>query len=125
MIHRETKGKGVDFVLNSLSEGKLLASVRCLGQGGHFLEIGKFDMANDTKLGLGVFLKELTFHAVLADTLLTATDEDIAVTHSPSTLHLVSHFTIPNSFTVLEASNRHGHCQWHHSAPACHRLPSS
>lgn len=77
MIHRETDGKGVDFVLNSLSEDKLLASVRCLGQSGHFLEIGKFDMANDSKMGLGVFLKELTFHAVLADTLLTASDEDV------------------------------------------------
>ncbi|KAH8409664.1 hypothetical protein KR222_001306 [Zaprionus bogoriensis] len=78
MVHRETNGKGVDFVLNSLSEDKLLASVRCLGQSGHFLEIGKFDMANDTKLGMGVFLKELTFHAVLADSLLVASDEDIA-----------------------------------------------
>ncbi|KAM8707436.1 hypothetical protein ACLKA7_011511 [Drosophila subpalustris] len=77
MVQRETKGKGVDFVLNSLSEDKLLASVRCLGQAGHFLEIGKFDMANDTKLGLGVFLKELTFHAVLADSLLVAPDDHI------------------------------------------------
>ncbi|KAH8379368.1 hypothetical protein KR009_004445 [Drosophila setifemur] len=77
MIQRETDGKGVDFVLNSLSEEKLLASVRCLGKSGHFLEIGKFDMANDSKLGLGCFLKEITFHAVLADSLLTAPDEDI------------------------------------------------
>ncbi|EDW67835.2 fatty acid synthase [Drosophila virilis] len=77
MVQRETDGKGVDFVLNSLSEDKLLASVRCLGQSGHFLEIGKFDMANDSKLGLGCFLKELTFHAVLADSLLVAPDEDI------------------------------------------------
>ncbi|XP_043070750.1 fatty acid synthase [Drosophila grimshawi] len=77
MIQCETDGKGVDFVLNSLSEDKLLASVRCLGQSGHFLEIGKFDMANDTKLGLGCFLKELTFHAVLADSLLGAPDDHI------------------------------------------------
>ncbi|KAH8295236.1 hypothetical protein KR018_009015 [Drosophila ironensis] len=77
MVHRETNGKGVDFVLNSLSEEKLLASVRCLGKSGHFLEIGKFDMANDSKIGMGCFLKEITFHAVLADSLLTAPDEDI------------------------------------------------
>ncbi|XP_030371512.1 fatty acid synthase [Scaptodrosophila lebanonensis] len=77
MIQRETDGKGVDFVLNSLSEDKLLASIRCLGQSGHFLEIGKFDMANDSKLPMGCFLKELTFHAVLADTLLVASDEEI------------------------------------------------
>ncbi|XP_068156554.1 fatty acid synthase [Drosophila tropicalis] len=77
MIQRETDGKGVDFVLNSLSEDKLQASVRCLAQSGHFLEIGKFDMANDSKLGMGCFLKEITFHAVLADNLLVAPDEDI------------------------------------------------
>ncbi|XP_055853355.1 fatty acid synthase [Episyrphus balteatus] len=77
MIQQQTLGRGVDFVLNSLSEEKLLASVRCLGQGGHFLEIGKFDMANDSKLGMGCFLKELTFHAVLADTLLHAPDSII------------------------------------------------
>ncbi|XP_073848315.1 fatty acid synthase 3 [Musca autumnalis] len=77
MIQRETDGKGVDFVLNSLSEDKLQASVRCLGQCGHFLEIGKFDMANDSKLGMSCFLKELTFHAVLADRLLIAPQEEI------------------------------------------------
>jgi len=79
MVHRETNGKGVDFVLNSLSEEKLLASLRCLGKSGHFLEIGKYDMANDNKIGLGCFLKEITFHAVLADSLLVAPDEDIWV----------------------------------------------
>lgn len=83
MVQRETNGKGVDFVLNSLSEDKLLASVRCLGMSGHFLEIGKFDMANDTKLGMSCFLKELTFHAVLADNLLVAPDEDIWVIIAP------------------------------------------
>lgn len=47
----ETDGKGVDIVLNSLSEEKLLASVRCLATGGRFLEIGKFDLANNSMLG--------------------------------------------------------------------------
>ena len=70
MIHRETNGRGVDFVLNSLSEDKLLASIRCLAVSGHFLEIGKFDMVNDTQIGMAVFLKEITIHAVLADRLL-------------------------------------------------------
>lgn len=42
MIKIETNGKGVDYVLNSLSDDKLHASIRCLGSGGTFLEIGKF-----------------------------------------------------------------------------------
>jgi fatty acid synthase, animal type len=76
MVMSRTDGKGVDYVLNSLADDKLHASIRCLGKGGKFLEIGKFDMANDTKIGLGNFLKEISFHAVLVDTLFTATHEE-------------------------------------------------
>jgi fatty acid synthase, animal type len=72
MAMSQTKGKGVDYVLNSLAGEKLLASIRCLGKGGHFLEIGKFDLANDTNIGLGNFLKELTFSSVLVDSLFTS-----------------------------------------------------
>ncbi|XP_070493665.1 fatty acid synthase-like [Chironomus tepperi] len=67
MIMKRTRGKGVDYVLNSLSEEKLAASIRCLGKGGKFLEIGKFDMANDNKIALGDFLRDLTFHVVLLE----------------------------------------------------------
>lgn len=72
MIKLRTNGAGVDYVLNSLSEEKLHASIRCLGRSGTFLEIGKFDLANDTKIGLGCFLKELNFRSILADNLFTA-----------------------------------------------------
>lgn len=51
MIMRETNGRGVDLVLNSLAEEKLLASVRCLARGGRFLEIGKYDITNNNPLG--------------------------------------------------------------------------
>ena len=51
MINRETNGRGVDVILNSLSEEKLQASMRCLAKGGRFLEIGKFDLSNDNPIG--------------------------------------------------------------------------
>lgn len=51
LVMMETDGRGVDLVLNSLAEEKLLASVRCLAKGGRFLEIGKFDLANNNPLG--------------------------------------------------------------------------
>lgn len=70
MIMLNTKGKGVDYVLNSLSDDKLLASVRCLGRNGCFLEIGKFDITNNSNLGLGAFSKETIFRAVFADNLI-------------------------------------------------------
>ena len=46
-----TNGTGVDLVLNSLSDDKLIASVQCLANNGRFLEIGKYDMSVNTKLG--------------------------------------------------------------------------
>lgn len=50
-ILRATRGKGVDVVLNSLAEEKLQSSLRILAAHGRFLEIGKFDLANNTALG--------------------------------------------------------------------------
>ncbi|KAJ8679083.1 hypothetical protein QAD02_014870 [Eretmocerus hayati] len=72
MIMRQTKGKGVDIVLNSLAEEKLQASVRCLAQGGHFLEIGKFDLAANNPLGMECFLNEISFHGIMLDNLFNA-----------------------------------------------------
>nr|CAD7589404.1 unnamed protein product [Timema genevievae] len=65
----ETQGRGVDLVLNSLSEDKLQASVRCLAKDGHFLEIGKYDLSNNNPLGMAVFLKNISFHGILLDAL--------------------------------------------------------
>uniref|UniRef100_A0A1A9Z5Z9 Fatty acid synthase n=1 Tax=Glossina pallidipes TaxID=7398 RepID=A0A1A9Z5Z9_GLOPL len=70
MIMRETKGRGVDLVLNSLAEEKLQASVRCLGLNGRFLEIGKFDLSNNSPLGMSVFLKNTSFHGILLDSVM-------------------------------------------------------
>lgn len=69
-ILRETDGRGVDVVLNSLSEEKLQASVRCLAQHGRFLEIGKYDLSQNNPLGMAAFLKNITFHGILLDSLL-------------------------------------------------------
>lgn len=76
MIKIQTKGKGVDYVLNSLAEEKLHASIRCLGMAGQFLEIGKFDLSNDNPIGLGEFMKQISFHSVLADNLFKSTTQE-------------------------------------------------
>lgn len=75
LVMRRTNGKGVDYVLNSLAGELLQASIRCLKEEGTFLEIGKFDIANDTKIGLGNFSRELSFHAVMVDRLFNASFE--------------------------------------------------
>lgn len=64
-----TKGKGVNVVLNSLAEEKLQASIRCLARHGRFLEIGKYDLSNNSPLGMALFLKNVAFHGILLDAL--------------------------------------------------------
>lgn len=77
LIMRETRGRGVNLVLNSLAEEKLQASVRCLGLNGRFLEIGKLDLNNDSPLGMSVFLKNTSFHGILLDSVMEGDDETI------------------------------------------------
>ncbi|XP_077259705.1 LOW QUALITY PROTEIN: fatty acid synthase-like, partial [Temnothorax americanus] len=67
MIMQRTGGRGVDIVLNSLAEEKLQASVRCLANGGRFLEIGKFDMVSNNPLDTSAFSKGISFYAILLD----------------------------------------------------------
>lgn len=69
LIFNGTDGRGVDLVLNSLAEEKLIASVRCLAKGGRFIEIGKFDMANNHHLSTLLFQKEVSFQGVMLDQL--------------------------------------------------------
>ncbi|XP_077295461.1 fatty acid synthase-like [Arctopsyche grandis] len=67
MIMFQTEGKGVDIVLNSLADDKLLASVRCLGKRGRFLEIGKVDIVNNTNVGMEFLLKDASMHGIMLD----------------------------------------------------------
>lgn len=59
LVMLETNGRGVDLVLNSLSDEKLQASLRCLATGGRFLEIGKFDLVSNKQLGKICFVNLL------------------------------------------------------------------
>lgn len=68
-ILHHTQGKGVDVVLNSLAGEKLYASLRCLARHGRFLEIGKFDLSNNTSLGMALFLRNVSVHGILLDAL--------------------------------------------------------
>uniref|UniRef100_A0A6G1SJY0 Fatty acid synthase n=1 Tax=Aceria tosichella TaxID=561515 RepID=A0A6G1SJY0_9ACAR len=78
-VLRQTGGKGVDVVLNSLSEEKLQASVRSLGSHGRFLEIGKYDLSQNNPLGMSAFLKNIAFHGILLDALFIVGDQVPAI----------------------------------------------
>lgn len=74
-IMRATKRRGVDIVLNSLADEKLLASVKCLGLNGRFLEIGNLDLNSNASLGMSVFLKNTSFHGIRLDSVLEGDEE--------------------------------------------------
>ncbi|XP_036142716.1 fatty acid synthase-like [Monomorium pharaonis] len=67
MIMHQTNGHGVDIVLNSLAEEKLIASVNCLARNGRFLEIGKFDLSSNNPLSVSAFQKGISFHGIVID----------------------------------------------------------
>jgi len=59
-----TDGKGVDVVLNSLAGDAIPKSLSVLGAYGRFLEIGKRDIYQNSKLGLRPFRNNLSFFAI-------------------------------------------------------------
>ena len=73
-IMEMTGGRGVDLVLNSLADEKLQASIRCLADGGRFLEIGKYDMSMDARLELLNLGHNKTFHGILLDKMFDTED---------------------------------------------------
>ncbi|KAL8992696.1 MAG: hypothetical protein Q9169_006904 [Polycauliona sp. 2 TL-2023] len=63
-ILRETNGKGVDVVLNSLSGELLHASWKCVAEFGTMVEIGKRDLMGHATLSMTPFLDNRTFAGV-------------------------------------------------------------
>lgn len=72
MIMKNTKGEGVDIVLNSLAGELFQASINCLAERGRFLELGKVDFMNRSQIDSHIFLKNCSFHGILLDNLFHA-----------------------------------------------------
>lgn len=66
----DSKGPGVDLVLNSLGGEFIPLSLGLLRAGGRFVEIGKQDIHENYKLGLKPFERNLSYAAVDIDRLL-------------------------------------------------------
>lgn len=63
-IKRETEGRGVDVVLNSLSGELLHASWQCVAEFGKMVEIGKRDLIGNGKLAMQPFLANRSYCCV-------------------------------------------------------------
>src|SRR4029453_15408665 len=59
-----TGGQGVDLVLNSLAGKGIAKGIACLAPYGRFLELGKRDIYQNSKLGLWGFRKNIAFFAI-------------------------------------------------------------
>lgn len=70
-VMRITGGEGVDVVLNSLAGEALLRSLRVLRPFGRFLELGKRDFYENTRVGLRPLKDNLTYAAIDADQLMS------------------------------------------------------
>ncbi|XP_058122318.1 fatty acid synthase-like [Anopheles ziemanni] len=103
LVKERTNGRGVDFVLNSLSEEKLQASIRCLAKGGHFLEIGKYDMMKDSKIAMSLFQKGLSFTAVLLDLMFVDRRDLMKEVYKTLTVDMAKGIIKPLPTTVFQA----------------------
>jgi acyl transferase domain-containing protein/NADPH:quinone reductase-like Zn-dependent oxidoreductase/acyl carrier protein len=69
-VRTATQGEGVDIVLNSLAGEAIPKGLSVLRPFGRFLEIGKRDLLENSRLGLRPFEKCLAFHTIDLDQLL-------------------------------------------------------
>ncbi|KAL4997452.1 hypothetical protein BDV10DRAFT_186245 [Aspergillus recurvatus] len=60
-VMRETDGRGVDVVLNSLTGALLHASWDCLASFGRMIELGKRDFLSNGQLNMGPFIKNRSY----------------------------------------------------------------
>ncbi|XP_063987869.1 fatty acid synthase-like [Diachasmimorpha longicaudata] len=101
LVMTRTNGRGVDIVLNSLADEKLQASLRCVAEGGKFLEIGKFDMTNNRILGLSAFLKGVNFYGVMLDRMFAAPVEEKRELHGLLQRFLDEKIIKPLNYTIF------------------------
>ena len=73
-VHAATNGRGVDVVLNSLTGDQLLDSLRCCARFGRFVEIGRHDITDSTKLDIQ---RNITFTAFDLAELCVSTDSEL------------------------------------------------
>lgn len=70
-----TRGRGIDVVLNSLAGEAINRNFRVLRPFGRFLELGKRDFYENTKIGLRPFKDNITYYGIDADQLMVERPE--------------------------------------------------
>lgn len=71
-IRERTQGVGVDIVLNSLAGEAMVRSIDTLRPFGRFLELGKRDFYENSRIGLRPFRNNISYFGIDADQLMSA-----------------------------------------------------
>jgi len=74
-IRERTGGAGVDIVLNSLAGEAMVRSIDTLRPFGRFLELGKRDFYENSRIGLRPFRNNISYFGIDADQLMTVLPE--------------------------------------------------
>ncbi len=113
-----TKGKGVNLILNSLSDDKLKTGLRLLDSFGKFLEIGKYDAHNNTQIGMEILLRDCSVKGVGVNNIILEDGDELALVNSlladgisngmvkPLTNHQFHHSDLENAFRFM-ANGKH------------------
>jgi acyl transferase domain-containing protein/acyl carrier protein len=70
-----TDGKGVDVVLNALAAEAIPMGLSCLAQFGRFIEIGKRDIYQNSRIPLWPLRKNASFHVVAMDAIFSGDEK--------------------------------------------------
>jgi acyl transferase domain-containing protein/NADPH:quinone reductase-like Zn-dependent oxidoreductase/SAM-dependent methyltransferase/acyl carrier protein/short-subunit dehydrogenase len=70
-----TNGKGVDVVLNSLAAEAIPMGLSCLAEFGRFIEIGKRDIYQNSRIPLWSLRKNASFHVVAMDAIFSGDEK--------------------------------------------------
>ncbi len=70
-----TEGKGVDVVLNALAAEAIPMGLSCLAPFGRFVEIGKRDIYQNSRIPLWPMRRNASFHVVAMDAIFTGDEE--------------------------------------------------
>jgi len=74
-VMKITDGKGVDIVLNALAGDAIPMGLSCLAEFGRFIEIGKRDIYQNTRIPLRPLRNNASFHVVAMDAVFHGNEE--------------------------------------------------
>jgi phthiocerol/phenolphthiocerol synthesis type-I polyketide synthase C len=104
-IREATDGAGVDVVLNSLAGEAMVRSIDALRPFGRFLELGKRDFYENSRIGLRPFRNNISYFGIDADQLMGALPELTARLFGEVMQHFADGVLHPLPYRVFPAAH--------------------